>query len=267
MAKILRCEIAALLTLALVALSAADPMILLMNAQAKCMSVESPADSLLTIEYEAPDLIMPADLDKNEGGEADPRQFRRFRTTITVSQSGGRENHHGRNVPNRRNQQDKIVKDLETKKGQIEYITKQDGSVSICVQSLTASAVSPTPISLRVSESPAGEDSVSETAPEKTTGEGAAAAAAASLDSESQQKAKAHFTQMEKTLSGLISKTEMILRQADYAKELEVEFHEQSIAMNKASQWWPIVQLCVLLVTGFTQANHMVQFFRKHHIF
>jgi len=225
------------------------------------MSVEAPADSLLNIEYEAPDLVMPADLEK-DGERVDPRTHRRFRTTITVSQSGGRENHHGRNRNNDRGaqKQEKVVKDLDAKKGSVEYITEMDGQVSICVQSLTASAVSPTPISLRVTESPAGEESVGGPPPEKTTvGE--------QLDSESQRNAKEHFSQMEKTLSSLISKTDMILRQADYAKELEVEFHEQSIAMNKASQWWPIVQLCVLLVTGFTQANHMVQFFKKHHIF
>lgn len=229
------------------------------------MSVEAPADALLNIEYEAPDLVMVDDLEQTEGKPVDPRQYRRFRTTITVSQSGGRENHHGRANNNYRNvdkqaQQEKVVKDLEAKKGSFDFVTKVDGQVSICVQSLTASAVSPTPFSLRVTESPAGEEEVGEPkAAETKPGE--------QLDSQSQRNAKEHFSQMEKTLSGLISKTDMILRQADYAKELEVEFHEQSIAMNKASQWWPIVQLCVLLVTGFTQANHMVQFFRKHHIF
>jgi len=247
----LRYELIVFFSMALAALSSADPMILLTNAQAKCMSVEVPADSLLTIDYEAPDLVLPSDMEKG----ADPRTFRRFRTTITISQSSGRENHHGRNNANNRNKsRERVVQDLETKKGVIEYITQYDGEVSICVQSLAASSISPTPISLRVSESPAV---VSTPPPEKNT----------ELDSESQKNAKDHFSKMEQTLSGLISKTDMILRQADYAKELEVEFHEQSIAMNTASQWWPIVQLCVLLVTGFTQANHMVQFFRKHHIF
>jgi len=247
---------------------AADPMILLNNPQVKCLSVEAPADALLNIEYEAPDLVAPGDVPPGEDGrKADPRANRRFRTTITVAQDRGRDHHgnrndHGRNVDKGRNRKDdKVVKDLETKRGSIQYVTTHDGQVSICVQSLTASAVSPTPISLRVTESPAGEEAVGEPA-EKTAPEGGR-----QLDSQSQQNAKAHFSQMERTLTGLISKTDMILRQADYAKELEVEFHEQSIAMNKASQWWPIVQLCVLLVTGFTQANHMVQFFRKHHIF
>ena len=240
----------------------ADPMILLMNAQSKCLSVEAPAGALLNIEYEAPDLVIPPEKEEN-GEPADPRTYRRFRTTITVSQEEGRANDHGRNPENRgrknRDQRQQVVKDLDAKKGSIKFTTIVDGKVSICIQSLTASAISPTPISLRVTESPAGEESLS---PPKE-----AAEPGLKVDNQSQRKAKEHFSQMEKTLTSLISKTEMILRQADFAKELEVEFHEQSIAMNKASQWWPIVQLCVLLVTGFTQANHMVQFFRKHHIF
>lgn len=239
---------------------AADPMMLLMNAQAKCVSVEAPADSLLNVEYEAPDLVMPTEVQES-GKPMDPRTYRRFRTTVTISQEGGRANHHGRHHDNKKKRptDDKVVKDLDQKKGNIEFTTVSDGKVSICVQSLTASAISPTPISLRVTESPEGEESVGSGA-EKNVG-------TEKLDSQSQRNAKEHLNVMEKTLSSLISKTDMILRQADYAKELEVEFHEQSIAMNKASQWWPIVQLCVLLVTGFTQANHMVQFFRKHHIF
>lgn len=263
-----RTGLAALLAAAL-SLSAAprfataDPMILLMNAQSKCMTVEAPADALLNIEYEAPDLVLSSDVAAEEGKPMDPRAFRRFRTTITVSQSGDRENHHGRGAHGRGNDRkqadEKVVRDLETKRGSVKFVTTRDGVVSICVQCLTASAVSPAPISIRVTELPAGEEEVGGPPGKTAPGE--------QLDSDSQKNAKEHFSQMEKTLSGLISKTDMILRQADYAKELEVEFHEQSIAMNKASQWWPIVQLCVLLVTGFTQANHMVQFFKKHHIF
>lgn len=261
----LRCGIIALASATLVAMISADPMILLMNAQAKCMSVEAPADAVLNVEYEAPDLMVVPEKEEN-GEPVDPRTYRRFRTTITISQDEGRENRHGRNQDRKgpggrrhKEESNRVVKDLESKTGSVEFTTEMDGKVSICVQSLTATAISPTPISLRVTETPAGEEMLSPPQEVKTPG--------VEIDSQSQRNAKEHFSQMEKTLSTLISKTNMILRQADYAKELEVEFHEQSIAMNKASQWWPIVQLCVLLVTGFTQANHMVQFFRKHHIF
>jgi hypothetical protein len=225
------------------------------------MSVEAPADAKLNIDYEAPDLILP-DSKGPDGQPVDPRSFRKYRTTITVEQDTERGYHHGRHDPRRPKDHNngKMVRDLDKKKGTIIYDSQYDGKISICVQSLTASAISPTPISLRVYERPNLEGF-------ESVGPGAVAHSTVELDSESQRNAKEHFSQMERTLSALISKTDMILRQADYAKELEVEFHDQTIAMNKASQWWPIVQLCVLLVTGFTQANHMISFFRKHHIY
>jgi len=58
----------------------------------------------------------------------------------------------------------------------------------------------------------------------------------------------------------------VILREADFAKEREMVFHGQSISMNAASMWWPIIQLSVLLLTGFTQAMHMIGFFKSRHI-
>lgn len=243
----------------------AEPMILLMNAQPKCMSVEAPADTKLNIDYEAPDLITADSKRGPDGQPVDPRSFRKYRTTITIEQDDERGYHHGRHDPRKPRDRNngKVVKDLEQKKGSIIFDSQYDGKISICIQSLTASSISPTPISIRVYESPDMEGF-------EITGSGAQATSSENkveLDSQSQRNAKEHFSQMEKTLSSLISKTDMILRQADYAKELEVEFHDQTIAMNKASQWWPIVQLCVLLVTGFTQANHMISFFRKHHIY
>ena len=53
----LRFGLTALLTMAIAAMVSADPMILLMNTQAKCMSVEAPADAILDIEYEAPGVL------------------------------------------------------------------------------------------------------------------------------------------------------------------------------------------------------------------
>eukprot|EP00986_Skeletonema_menzelii_P005210 scaffold1843_cov143-Skeletonema_menzelii.AAC.10 len=226
---------AALLVAALSTAISAEPMLLLMNAQPKCMSVEAPADARLTIEYEAPDLILPNSKGP-DGQPVDPRSFRKYRTTITIEQDDERGYHHGRHDPRRPKNKDsnsKMVRDLEKKKGSLIYDSKFDGKISICVQSLTASAISPTPISLRVYESPDLEGF-------ETVGAGAVAHEAVELDSQSQRNAQEHFSQMERTLSSLISKTDMILRQADYAKELEVEFHDQTIAMNKASQWWPI---------------------------
>lgn len=146
----------------------------------------------------------------------------------------------------------RLRKELEEKEGVIEYITgSRDGPVEVCVQSLSASPKTPSRVSLFV------EQKVTRLKKE-------------SQDPklpDSQQKAKAHMSRMEGDLKGLDRKVEIILSNADYAKEQEVKFHDQSLAMNRASQWWPMLHLAVLFITGFTQANHMVRFFRQRHIF
>lgn len=57
-----------------------------------------------------------------------------------------------------------------------------------------------------------------------------------------------------------------ILRQADFAKERDAVFHQQTAAMHSATIFWPIVQSCVLIMTGFTQASHIVRFFKSRRI-
>jgi len=268
-------------------MAAAAPLILLISSQPKCMSVEAPADAILTVEYEAPDFVPASERDP-DGPEptekwARDRKRKSLHTFISIypdeqAVANSRRNHRNRNkiIDQRRRSREgkqdggpgeKVKHDVTSKTGSVDFTTLDDGKVMICVQALAASSVNPFPVSIKVTESPAGSESVGSGREAQAPGHPGATAAENLLDSESQKNAKEHFSMMEQMLSRLISKTDMILRQADYAKELEVDFHEQSIAMNRASQWWPIVQLCVLLMTGFTQANHMIQFFKKHHIF
>ena len=56
------------------------------------------------------------------------------------------------------------------------------------------------------------------------------------------------------------------LSEADFAKERDSVYHTKTDAMNKATTFWPIMHVCILLATGFTQANHIVQFFKKRRI-
>ena len=54
-----------------------------------------------------------------------------------------------------------------------------------------------------------------------------------------------------------------ILDEADYMKEREVEFHEMTESMDRNAQWWPILQICILLLTGVLQAKHLKRFFQQ----
>lgn len=75
-----------------------------------------------------------------------------------------------------------------------------------------------------------------------------------------------HLTHMEKEMQRIQRGMHGILREADFAQEREALFHKQTESMHSATMFWPIVQVCVLLMTGFTQATHIVQFFKRRRI-
>ena len=57
-----------------------------------------------------------------------------------------------------------------------------------------------------------------------------------------------------------------MVKQAEFAKEREQVFQEQHEHMHEAAMWWPVVQVCVLIMTGFTQASHITRFFKSRRI-
>jgi len=81
-----------------------------------------------------------------------------------------------------------------------------------------------------------------------------------------QKLAKEHMSAMEKTIFSMVSETDLLIGVADISKEEEALFSQKSIDMNSAAKWWPIMHLLVLFVTGYTQANHIVSFFKSRHI-
>lgn len=136
-------------------------------------------------------------------------------------------------------------KELETPEGTIDYTTSErDAPVEICVQSMAASSTNPSRVSLIVTQQVKRKQKQQD-------------------NPEIQQ----HVSRIEEELGRLDRKVDMILMNADYAKEQEADFHELSLAMNRASQYWPILHIVVLLVTGFTQANHIIRFFKSRHIY
>lgn len=75
-----------------------------------------------------------------------------------------------------------------------------------------------------------------------------------------------HFANLQQQAIHLTDTMKDILHHADLIKEQDILVHNQANRMEEASIWWPVVQLCVLLVTGFTQATSMVRFFKSRNI-
>ncbi len=127
---------------------------------------------------------------------------------------------------------------LEKTAGKILYETEVDGTVQVCIRAQGASSDNPVRVSLMVAT---GLDSVHY----------------------KQQEMEHHLSKLQVALLRSTDEMGGILREADMAKTREVEFHNQSVSMHAASQWWPILQILVLLGTGFTQVKAMVQFFKS----
>jgi hypothetical protein len=59
-----------------------------------------------------------------------------------------------------------------------------------------------------------------------------------------------HLTHMELEMTRIQGGMRNILKEADFSKEREAIFHEQTLSMHSATMFWPIVQVCVLIMTG-----------------
>jgi hypothetical protein len=152
--------------------------------------------------------------------------------------------------------QGRVREELVDRKGQIQFLTgEEDGTVEICVQSILASIKNPSRLSIKVSMAVVGgkEEEEGQTTAKKSDG----------LDT---SEISSKMSRLERDLQTLQNRVKACLNNADFNKDQEAAFHEQSVSMNRAATYWPMIQLMVLLVTGFTQANHIVRYLKTHHI-
>jgi len=72
-----------------------------------------------------------------------------------------------------------------------------------------------------------------------------------------------HLDRLQLEVVKLTDQLAQILDEADYMKEREVEFHEMTESMHRNAQWWPILQICILLLTGIFQVKNLKRFFQQ----
>jgi hypothetical protein len=186
--------------------------------------------------------------------------------SVTVSQSSVYGSTDAVGTRTRRNHnyvsgRGRIREELTKREGIIKFMTSDlDGKVDICVQSVIASTRAPARISLNVTmeateESRGGGDG------EENRGQ-----YASGEDSFKTEEIKTQMGRFERDLATLKSRVKHVISNADFNKEQAEDFHENSVAMNRAATYWPIIQLVVFIVAGFTQANHIVTYMKTRHI-
>lgn len=139
-----------------------------------------------------------------------------------------------------------VSHELKAKEGTFVHTVRQDSEVVICIRATSAGAKHPQRLSMRL------EEMGDEEPPES--------------DHPPSQNVDQHLSFMEQQFDRIESQMHAVLREADFARERDSIYHTKTDAMNKATIFWPIVHVGILLVTGFTQANHIVQFFKKRRI-
>lgn len=214
-----------------------DAFFVLTNSVPKCLLVDVPEGTFVHVTWDIPQVL-----------EMKDTSGRRKPTTLTISQvvsanSGARQKvtsaAHAKKP--KRTKTPTKTQVLQETTGKIMYVTEADGQVNVCLKAQGASSAIPLLVNMDVN---IGHD------------------AAHYLHEEQEH----HLSQLQVSVMRLQDELTNILKQADMAKQREVEFHNLSVNMHAASQYWPMVQIMVLILTGFTQVSAMVHFFKSQRL-
>ena len=78
--------------------------------------------------------------------------------------------------------------------------------------------------------------------------------------------AEHHWSFMETQLDRIEHEMHTIIKEADFFRERDALYHQQTDDLHKATLFWPMLHCCILILTGFTQANHIISFFKQRRI-
>lgn len=149
---------------------------------------------------------------------------------------------------------------LETREGSFEYDTGNlEGSLEICIQSYTATAENPSRVAFSIL--PQSEEVEIEKllqAERKLMNE--------RLEVEN-KIVKEETSRITAELVRMQRRAKTIAGDAQFSKKREEEFHAQSVSLNKAVKYWPMVRMTALLVGGYLQVTHVISFMKSRHIY
>lgn len=136
---------------------------------------------------------------------------------------------------------------LEERQGNLTHQFEAEGTAAICFRSSAASEKNPMRFGLTV------EHIEMDYAMKEGSG-----SQKANLDK--------HLSHMEMEMRRIQTGMDSILNEADFQKDQDHAYHEQFDAMHKATTFWPMMQVCILIATGIVQASHVVKFFQSRRI-
>jgi hypothetical protein len=138
-----------------------------------------------------------------------------------------------------------VSQELKETKGSFVHRIHQDAIADVCIRASTASTSNPMRFHLHIEE-------VGDADPDDLEKNGFGA--------------DHHWSFLETQMNRIEHEMHAIIAEADFFKERDAIYHQQTDDMHKATIFWPILHIGILLITGFTQANHIVRFFQSRRI-
>lgn len=235
------------------------PQFMLTSGKPKCYKVEVPGESTLKIYYEVPDI----DTERKSKNYA-PTYITLVEKPVETLEEQRREDFLS--TGSKKGLEERMAQLKEIRKGRpkpssheiievsgsfIVKTQREDAVMDVCMRCAKASENEPIFFHLRVEE---WDEDV--------------------LDAFEQEKvakvpllnAEHHWSHLETQMDRIEHEMHMIIREAGFYRERDALYHQQMDDLNKATLFWPILRCCIILVTGFTQANNIVSFFKKRRI-
>jgi hypothetical protein len=150
----------------------------------------------------------------------------------------------------------KIQHQIEDVEGELEFQTgKIDGHVEICVQSLSATKASPSRVALNITAMAAADEYAMVDQPENEP--------PMVLDPTAMYQL--HTSHITGEMTRLHNRIREIVSNAEYSRDVEVGFHQQSVSLNKAVRYWPAFRILILIVAGYMQVSYVLTYLKSRH--
>lgn len=142
-----------------------------------------------------------------------------------------------------RNDMQVMKKSLLERKGEVKYVTDNDGIYTFCA-SQSSKEESDHPARLKIIVHYGYDVSHSGTVMTEGSNEH-------------------HYDVVNRNLQILNDMIDLTMTEADYQKVRELDHHIDTLAMNSAAIWWPFCQILMLIGIAFFQMHHLKGFFSR----
>lgn len=156
----------------------------------------------------------------------------------------------------------KVRQIVEVEKGEIDFYTgNQSGFLEICVQSYKASPSQPRRVLLNLTKRVATEQEKMQNGPIQKEQKKFADKDVLDAILTSQS------SHISVDLENMAGKMEEIMSNTAVSKNINQEFKDKSIKLNKAITFWPSLRIVAVIIAGLFQAHLVVSYMKSKHIY